>query len=203
MKRTYKGQNRKQQALNTKSRILQATKNLLISFNYSEITLQQIALAAGVSTPTIYALFKSKTGILKSLLDSATEAEEFSQMVIETKSSITLTEKLAHAAKMTKQVYSAEKELINTLHGLTGISGELNQLQKELEERRYSRQEETVKLFLQDSESCKQIDLKTARDIFWALTSRNFYHSLVVERQWKPEDFEIFLKQLLVKIFQK
>lgn len=203
MKRTYQGQNRKLQALNTKNRILQATKNLLISVNYSEITLPQIALAAGVSTPTIYALFKSKTGILKSLLDSATEAEEFSQLVIETKSSVTLSEKLAHAAKMTKQVYSAEKELINALQGLTGISEELNQLQKELEERRYSRQEETVKLFLQDSESCQQIDLKTARDIFWTLTSRSFYHSLVVDRQWKPEDFEIFLKQLLFKIFQK
>ncbi|WGL60304.1 TetR/AcrR family transcriptional regulator [Pigmentibacter sp. JX0631] len=203
MKRTYQAQNRKQQAINTKTRILEATKKLLISFNYNDITVPQIAATAGVSTPTIYSLFKSKLGILKSLLDSATDAEKFSQLVIETKSSATLEEKLAQAAKMTSQIYSAEQNLINTLNGLTGISNELSLIQKELEERRYSRQEEMVKLILGDIKNCNQMELQKARDIFWALTSRNFYQLLVAERLWKAEEFENFLKQILVNIFRK
>lgn len=203
MKRTYQSQNRKLQAQETKNKILLAIKKLLNSKSYNEITIPQIATAAGVSTPTIYALYKSKAGVLKALLDSATETNDFAQFVIKTKSAVTLEEKLAQASHMTTQIYAAEKEMVSTLKGLAGLSEELNRLEQEQEERRYSRQEDTVKLLLKHNNVSSDLNLKQARDLFWTLTSRDFYRLLVIERGWTPTEFEQFLRQFLLFVFQK
>lgn len=203
MKRTYQSQNRKLQAQETKNKILLAIKKLLNSKSYNEITIPQIATAAGVSTPTIYALYKSKAGVLKALLDSATETNDFAQFVIKTKSAVTLEEKLAQASHMTTQIYAAEKEMVSALKGLAGLSEELNRLEQEQEERRYSRQEDTVKLLLKHNNVSSDLNLKQARDLFWTFTSRDFYRLLVIERGWTPTEFEQFLRQFLLFVFQK
>lgn len=203
MKRTYQSQNRKLQAQETKNKILLAIKKLLNSKSYNEITIPQIATAAGVSTPTIYALYKSKAGVLKALLDSATETNDFAQFVIKTKSAVTLEEKLAQASHMTTQIYAAEKEMVSALKGLAGLSEELNRLEQEQEERRYSRQEDTVKLLLKHNNVSSDLNLKQARDLFWTFTSCDFYRLLVIERGWTPTEFEQFLRQFLLFVFQK
>ncbi len=202
MKRSYQSQNRKQQAQETKNKILSAAKNLLISKSYNDITIPEIATAAGVATPTIYSLFKSKAGVLKALLDSATESNDFEQFVIKTKSAVTLEEKLAQASRMTTHIYGAENELVRNLKGLAGLSEELKQLEQEQEDRRYARQENTVRL-LCDQKEGSQFNLTQTRDLFWALTSREFYRLLVIERGWQPANFEKALKQLLLSVFQK
>lgn len=202
MKRNYQSASRKQQAQETKNKILSATNNLLISNNYNEITISQIATMAGVAIPTVYALYKSKAGILKALLDSATKPDEFEQLVIQTKAARTLTEKLTQAAEMTAKIYAAEKDLLNTLAGLANYSEDLSKLQQDLERRRYTRQEETIKILLKHKETSPELDLIHARDIFWAFTSRDFYRLFVIERGWEPKEFIEFLSQILVLIFQ-
>src|SRR6058998_3575231 len=68
-KRPYKSLVRERQAGDTRRRIVEAARRLLQSEGYAGMTVEAIARRAEVSAQTVYALFKSKTGILAELLD--------------------------------------------------------------------------------------------------------------------------------------
>jgi AcrR family transcriptional regulator len=66
--RTYDASRRQKRALESQDRILEAARELYSSRGYAETRIEDIAAAAGVSTPTVYAAFQSKRGILDALM---------------------------------------------------------------------------------------------------------------------------------------
>jgi AcrR family transcriptional regulator len=68
-KRTYDSSLRKQQASQTRMRILDAAQKRFAERGYAASTIESIASAAGVAVDTVYATFGSKREVLKSLLD--------------------------------------------------------------------------------------------------------------------------------------
>ena len=44
----------------------------------------------------------------------------------------------------------------------------------------------------------KGLSFAQARDIFWALTGRDVYRMLVIERGWTSDQYEKWLSQMLV-----
>ena len=67
--RPYKSLVRERQAGETRRRIVEAARELLKSEGYARMTIEAIARRAEVSAPSVYAIFKSKTGILVALRD--------------------------------------------------------------------------------------------------------------------------------------
>jgi AcrR family transcriptional regulator len=69
--RRYNSQSRRARAAETKQRILDVARALFGERGLDAVTIDELSAAAGVSSPTVYALFGSKVGILKALIDSA------------------------------------------------------------------------------------------------------------------------------------
>ena len=69
--RTYKSVTRERQAAQTRRRIVGAADQLLRTKGFSGMTIEAVANRAHVSAPTVYAIFKSKMGILVALLDQS------------------------------------------------------------------------------------------------------------------------------------
>ncbi len=65
--------------------------------------------AAEVSIPTVYALFKSKRGILRALMDEALPVEQFVTLVEEAMNEKAASKHLCITAKIARQIYDAEK----------------------------------------------------------------------------------------------
>jgi len=63
-KRAYKSLVRQRQAGDTRLRIVESTRQLLQDEGYARMTIESIAKRAEVSAQSVYAIFKSKTGIL-------------------------------------------------------------------------------------------------------------------------------------------
>jgi AcrR family transcriptional regulator len=80
-KRPYKSSLRQRQAGDTRRRIVEAAQQLLKSEGYGGMTIEGIALRADVSAQTIYAIFKSKTGILVALLDQSMFGPDYDEVV--------------------------------------------------------------------------------------------------------------------------
>src|SRR6266516_1408945 len=80
-KRAYKSLVRERQADDTRRRIVEATRQLLQSEGYAGMTIEAIARRAEVSAQSVYALFKSKTGILTELLDQSTFGADYEDTV--------------------------------------------------------------------------------------------------------------------------
>src|SRR6202165_3834796 len=79
--RPYRSLVRQRQADDTRRRIVEATRKLLQSEGYAGMTIEAIAQRAEVSAQSVYAIFKSKTGILLALLDQSTFGADYDDAV--------------------------------------------------------------------------------------------------------------------------
>lgn len=202
-KRRYNIENRQAQSKQTKDKILSSAKMLFESQGFDGVTIDLIAKDAGVSVPTVYSLFKSKTGILKALIDNALSQDQFESLVHKASTEKTLSGLLKMSAHIATQMYDAEKAFMNSLRGAVTLTAELKNLEKEQEERRYKRQEKTLKVMFEKNKLQGNLDFTKARDILWAMTGRDLFRLLVIERGWSLEDYEKWLADSLTQMLQK
>jgi AcrR family transcriptional regulator len=198
-KRSYHSETRDAQAAKTRSHILEAAKKLFQTEGFDRVTISQLAHAADVSMPTIYALFKSKRGLLLALLEEALPPAHFEELVEEAMQEKSVKKRLSLSAKLARQIYDAERELMDILRGASVVSPELKELEQEKEQRRHERQGDFVKQMMRTKSLAKGLTLLKARDILWALTGRDIYRMFVVERGWSSAEYEQWLAQQLVR----
>lgn len=198
-KRSYRSDTRDAQAAQTKSQILKAAKELFQTEGFDRVTIHKLAKTAEVSMPTIYALFKSKRGVLQSLIDEALPPEQFTELVDDSMQEQSPEKRLSITAKLARHIYDAERELMDLLRGASVVAPEFKELEQEREQRRYERQGEYVKKMMKEKVLAKGLTLGKARDILWTLTSRDLYRMCVVERGWTSDAYEKWLAQLLIK----
>ncbi|MBA3956830.1 MAG: TetR/AcrR family transcriptional regulator [Parachlamydiaceae bacterium] len=198
-KRAYNSDTRTAQASQTKSQVLKAAKHLFQTKGFDRVTIGLLAKAADVSIPTIFAVFKSKRGVLQSLIDDTLPAEKFSSLVDRSMLEQSPKKRLSITAKLARHLYDAERELMDILRGATVVAPEFKELEQEREQRRYERQGEYVKKLMQDKVLAKGLTLAKARDILWSLTGRDMYRMLVIERAWSPDQYEKWLGKVLVE----
>lgn len=198
-KRTYHSETRQAQAVQTTVRILASAKKLFQEKSIENVTIEKLAQNAGVSAPTIYALFKSKRGVMRALIDNALPADQFEALVAAFKEEKSAKGRLAISAKMARQMYDAECVQLESFWGTSIVTPEFKELEKEREQRRYERQEEGIKTLAKENALLKGLSLSKARDILWAFTGRDMYRLFVVEQGWTSEEYEEWLAQILVK----
>lgn len=198
-KRIYRSESRCEQAFQTRSQILKAAKQLFRTKGFDRVTIGMLAKAAGVSMPTIYAVFKSKRGVLQSLIDDALPAEQFIELADSSMNEKSPKKRLSLTAKLSRQIYDAERGLMDILRGASVVAPEFKELEQEREQRRYERQGEYVKKLMNDKVIVKELTLQKARDILWSLTGRDLYRMLVIERAWSSDEYEKWLGKVLVE----
>ena len=194
---------RQRQAGDTRRRIVEATRRLLESDGYAGMTIEAIAQQAEVSAQSVYAIFKSKTGILIELLDQSMFGTDYEEVVQRTLSASDPENRLRLAAGVAKQIRSAQSAMFDLLRGAGVVAPELAKLQQQRERLRYKKEEGMIG-FLRDSGSLRpDIDHQTARDVFWMLTGGDVYRMLVHERGWSPQQYQDWLADTLVQSLLK
>lgn len=197
-KRSYDSTARSARAAQTRARILTSARNLFESEGFEYVTIEKIAQGANVSIPTIYALFQSKLGVLRALMDGALPPEQFQALVEKSVNEKSPKKRLSISAKIACQMYDAERAQMGVFQGAAVLAPELREVEKEREMRRYNRQEVTIKAMVKENSLIKGLCSTRARDILWALTGRDLYRLLVIERGWASDEYEKWLTQLLI-----
>jgi len=197
-KRVYNSEAREAQAAQTRSRILEAAKQLFQSEGFDRVTIGKLAKAAAVSMPTIYAIFQSKRGVLQALIDEALPSYQFKALVEQSFQETSPKKRLMISAKIARQMYDAERELMDILRGASVVAPEFKELEQEREARRYERQGETVESMAKEKVLAKGLNIAKARDIMWVYTGRDMYRMFVVEREWSSDEYEKWLGQQLI-----
>src|SRR6266568_1124864 len=197
-KRLYKSLVRQRQAGDTRLRIVEATRQLLQSEGYAGMTVEGIAQRAEVSAQSIYAIFKSKTGILTELLDQSTFGSDYEDAVQKALSARDPETRLRLAAPIARQIHDAQSATFDLLRGAGVVAPELAKLERQRERLRYERQERMITSLRDTRRLRPALDYTTARDIFWMLTGRDVYRMLVRERGWSSQKYEGWLADTLV-----
>jgi AcrR family transcriptional regulator len=198
-KRPYRSLVRQRQAGETRQRIVEAAWRLLRSEGYAGMTIEAVAQRAGVSAQSVYAIFKSKTGILAELLDQSTFGADYDEAVRQALGAADAESRLRLAASIARQIHDAGRATFDLLRGAGVIAPELVQLERRRERQRYERQERMI-VALRDAHRLRpELDYRIARDIFWMLTGRDVYRMLVLERGWSSQKYQDWLADTLVR----
>src|SRR6266849_7184594 len=136
-KRSYKSPLRQRQASDTRRRIVQATLQLLRSEGYDGMTIEAIAQRAEVSAQSVYAIFKSKTGVLTELLDQSTFGADYEDAVRQALSASDPETRLRRTAPIARQIHDAQSATFDLLRGAGVVAPELATLEQQRERLRY------------------------------------------------------------------
>jgi AcrR family transcriptional regulator len=197
-KRAYQSPRRAESARATRAKVLSAARSLFAQHGIDKVTINDIARSASVSPPTIYALFKSKDGLLQEIVQASLFGDRFraAQSVManvdDAAKLIALTAKVAHA------IYASESEELGLVRGASAFSPALKRIEAEFEKMRYEMQADRLKKLFEQCRQKPDIDLESARRIMWMYTSREIYRMLVTEGGWSGERYERWLEEALM-----
>jgi AcrR family transcriptional regulator len=202
-KRRYRSESRQAKAELTKKRILIAAKRAFSKHGFDKATIRGVAELAGVSAPLVYALFKSKEGILRALIDSTVFGRDYQTLVDKVALQDDPVEILRTAASITRLIYEGELRQMGSIHRPGILSQGLRRLEQALEKQRYDRQEVVIRRLFDSAAIRRGLGFADARDILWSLTCRELYQLLVLERKWTAADYERWLGGLLAPALLK
>lgn len=143
-KRIYNSESRLAQAAETRNRILASARRLFQLEGFESVTIEKLAQVSEVSMPTIYAVFQSKLGILRALMEEALPPHQREALVERSLREKSVKKRLAIAAKIARQMYDAERAQMEIFRGASVLAPEFKKLEEEREKRRYQRLEEAI-----------------------------------------------------------
>ena len=197
-KRPYKSLVRERQAVDTRRRIVEAARQLLQSYGYAGMTVEAIGKRAEVSAQSVYAVFKSKTGILTALLDQTAFGADYEDAVRQALNASDPEMRLRLTARIARQIHDAQSAVFDLLRGAGVVAPELAKLEQQRESLRYEREERMIISLRKAGRLRASLTHATARDIFWMLTGRDLYRMLVRERSWCSQKYQDWLADTLV-----
>jgi AcrR family transcriptional regulator len=196
--RQYVSELRSQAADATKDRVLNAAKTLFLRQGIDRVTIAQIAEKADVAVSTIYALYKSKEGILRGLMGASLFGQRFQAARAKLEGETDPVRLIALTADVARAIYEGESSELGLMRGASAFSPALRKLEQEFEKIRFEMQEERVRLLFAQSAEKKGLGLDDARRILWMYTSRDVYRMLVHEGGWTPDQYQKWLSETLV-----
>src|SRR5579862_9102861 len=127
---------RKDAADQTRARILQAARQLLLADNFREFTMEAVARKADVSRLTIYYQFDSRAGLLEALYNSIARTGYLGRLPDVFRLGNDPLQKLHNFIEVFVDFWAAERDVIRRLHALGAIDPEIGQGLRARNERR-------------------------------------------------------------------
>ncbi len=188
-RRTYRSSTRRDNAAETRRRILAAARTLFMESGYAT-TIETIASAAGVAPQTVYAGFGSKRGILFALLDEMAVNADVEQLAAALEAAAgdparQLRERIAFNVRF----FAGGIDLVSIVGRVAGAEPDLNAMWEEGESRRYGAYRAVVEEWARAGALAPGMTVERAIDRLWALTGPDVFRLFVVERGWSLEEF--------------
>lgn len=198
-KRRYSSDVRSQSADETRQRILAAARSLFAERGIDSVTIAEVGAKAEVAASTVYAIYKSKDGILRALMEQSLFGSQFREAqnrLDGVRDPVALIELTAHVSRA---IYESESNDLGLLRHVSGFSPALREMEQEFERIRYEMQEARVRLLFEAGRARGDLQIEEARRILWMYTSRDVYRMLVQDGGWTPGRYQEWLSRTLVE----
>lgn len=199
-KRRYNSSSRRAQAEALRERVLEVSRELFSKRGFDGVKIDDIAQRAGVASPTIYAAFKSKAGILKAIVSSTFFDAAYEALAKRIASERDPLELMRLTAAVSRGIYDRERAEIGILRGASAVSRDLQRVEKKFEQVRYDLQGARAELFVEKFSHAAKLGTDRVRDVMWMLTGRDHYRMLVLERGWSSDEYETWVASALIAL---
>jgi AcrR family transcriptional regulator len=198
-RRSYNSEARAQSALETRRRILDAAAVLFSRRGIDRVTIDEVGKKAKVAASTVYAIFKSKDGILRGLMERSLFGPRFQEaqkLLVGVTDPVSLIELTSHVSRA---IYESESSDLGLLRRASAFSPALRKMEEEFERIRYEKQSARLELLFTSGKGRAGLSLEEARRILWMYTSRDVYRMLVHEGGWSAERYQQWLSRTLLE----
>ena len=199
LKRTYSSELRTRAAGETQRRILEAARSLFGRLGIDPVTIAAIGKKAGVAGSTVYAIYGSKDGILRALMEQSLFGSQFQSAQELLRGEDDPVKLIAMTPRVSRAIYESEASNLGLIRHASGFSPALRKMEQEFERIRYDAQEARVRLLFKARKARRGLTEPEARRILWMYTSRDVYRMLVTESGWTPDRYEAWLSTTLLE----
>ena len=205
-RRPYDSALRKQQAVQTRMRILDAAEKLFAERGYAASTIEAIAAEAEVAVDTVYASFGSKRSVLKSLLGVRVGGDEAKVELLDrpgpqaVRRETDQRRQLAAFARDLTQIIERAGPVDGIVRGAAAVDSDIAQFRVKAQEGRYRNMQRLVSWLAANGPLKAGLTEDDAAAIAWALASPEVHHMLRVVRGWPPERYTAWLGDTLTRI---
>ena len=196
--RPYVSETRALGAQATRDRVLKAARVLFVRHGIDGVTIAQIAARAEVAGSTVYALYKSKEGLLRELMRAALFGSRFAAARTQLDGVGDPVELIRLTPRVARAIYEGESAELGLIRGASAYSPALRRLEQEFENLRYEMQAARVRALFAQKRQAQGLALDEARRILWMYTGRDVYRMLVQEGGWTADRYESWLGATLV-----
>ena len=199
VKRTYNAAGRRARSAETRQRIVDAARQLMLDVGYRATTGAEVAAQAGVNVDTVYELVGRKPVLLRELIEQAisgtdravvAEERDYVRAVMAEPDPAT---KLALYATAIRHIHERMAPLFLALREAASTEPDARAVWSEISQRRATNMRKFARE-LRDAGGLRGgLSIGEAADVIWATNSPELYVLLTVERGWAPERYEQWL----------
>lgn len=205
-RRRYDSTGRRAQAQATRDRILGTARDLFVERGYARTSIAEIAAAAGVSAPTVFAGFSSKVNLLKEAVET-TLVGDTDRVPLHDRPAMRhvhdgptaedvlgrLAALIADRAPHICPIYAVMDAAADADPAIAALAGALD-------EQRLAgaaRLADTVAARLDERDPQRRDEI---RDTIWTLNSPQLYQLLVTRRGWSVQRYEDWIRRALLAL---
>jgi AcrR family transcriptional regulator len=185
--------------------VVEAAHQLFLERGYGATTVEAISTLADVPPATVYRLFSSKLGILKSLIDVSIVGDHEDVPMADRAHVRSLaagddpTAQLNGFVELTVQLNARVAPLYRILTSAAGTDPDASALLDELTHQRQQGQRVIVRALVRTGTLRPGLREADAADVIHAFLSPELYRLLVIDRGWKAERYKRWLTTTLAQ----
>jgi AcrR family transcriptional regulator len=205
-KRAYDSSLRKQQAGQTRIRILDAAQALFAERGYAASTVETLAAAAGVAVDTVYATFGSKRGVLQALLDVRVGGDQARIDLLDRPGPQAVRrepdpqKQLAAFAADISAIIERARPVDDIIRGAAAVDADIAALRIKAQESRYVNMRRLISWLTANGPLRGGLTEDDAAAIVWTMASPEVHGLLRVARGWSAERYRNWLRESLTRI---
>jgi AcrR family transcriptional regulator len=204
--RRYDTSRRAERTQASKRAVVAAAHELFLARGFADTTVDAISAASRVPIATVYRQFKTKTAILKQVIDTAVVGDDApvplgDRSVVKDAQAANdpkaMTAAWAHVAR---RVFDSTAALRLVLRVAAALDTEAAALQDSIEQQRRVGQARVARALADKGFLAPHLKESEARDIVYALMSIDTYRILRLEQRWSGARYERWLANALYQL---
>ena len=200
VKRKYDSGHRRALAEHTRERILMSARRLFSDQAYGRTTIEEIASAAGVAAPTVYATFGSKRAIFLTLLDEIEKGADAASLVTALEENDQNARGQARAfVDFSVRLFTRGADVVKIARLAGPADPDAAALWKLGSARRLDTCRGIARRWARQGALHAGVSEDFATDVLWSFCGPEMYALFVDERGWSPEQFGDWLYSVLVE----
>lgn len=200
-RRSYDTTRRQARSAETKQRIVDAGRALMLERGYRATTIAAVAAVAGVNIDTVYELVGRKPTLLRELIEQAVSGTDHA-VVAEEREHIKAIRaerdpvvKLALYAKAMRKTHARMAPLFLALRDASSTESEAKAVWQEISDRRAMNMRKLVGEIRETGQLRAGVSINDGADTVWVTNSPEVYVLLTADRGWSPLRYERWLAE--------